>query len=60
VPLSTRVPAVSPYTCNGVDDLNCADFPRDGRNAQAHLEMCGNEDRLDGEGDGLACEFTGW
>jgi len=65
---STRVPAfsaptrasVSPYTCNGVDDLNCADFDNDPARAQAHLDKCGNEDRLDGDEDGWACEPTNW
>jgi hypothetical protein len=41
--------------CNGIDDLNCADFA-DAAAAQAHLEACGDEDRLDGDGDGRACE----
>lgn len=58
--ISTRPPVQSPYTCNGIDDLNCDDFARDGHSAQAHLLMCGNEDVLDGDGDGRACEFTGW
>jgi len=57
-PVWTLPPVQSPYTCNGVDDLNCSDFPRDGVQAQAHLAMCGNEDRLDGDGDGLACEYS--
>jgi hypothetical protein len=46
----------SPYTCNGIDDLNCSDFSSRAQ-AQAHYNMCGNEDRLDGnDNDGLACE----
>lgn len=43
------------YVCNGVDDLNCDDFA--GGGADAHLAACGNdEDRLDRDGDGDACE----
>lgn len=51
---------VSPFACNGVNDLNCEDFDRSGRDAQAHLEQCGDEDDLDRDNDGLACEFSGW
>lgn len=43
------------YACNGIDDLNCEDF-RSRQEAQAHLNACGNEDRLDGNNDGEACE----
>jgi hypothetical protein len=43
--------------CNGVDDLNCDDFS--GGGADAHMAACGDEDRLDGDGDGDACE-DGW
>lgn len=50
-------PVVSPYTCNGVDDLNCSDFNRQWGQAQAHMQMCGDEDQLDGDGDGRACEY---
>ncbi len=50
-------PVVSPYTCNGLDDLNCSDFNRQWGQAQAHLQMCGDEDNLDGDGDGRACEY---
>lgn len=49
-PIST---AASPYACNGVDDLNCSDFSA---GAQAHLLMCGDEDLLDADRDGVACE----
>lgn len=49
-------PVVSPYTCNGLDDLNCSDFNRQWGQAQAHLQMCGDEDNLDGDGDGRAWE----
>lgn len=60
-PVSTRPRPSSPFTCDGRDNLNCDSFNGypDGSD-QAHLEMCGNEDRLDGDGDGWACEFTGW
>lgn len=50
----------SPFACNGVDDLNCSDFGYDPALAQAHLDKCGNEDRLDGDSDGYACEPTNW
>lgn len=48
--------ASSPFQCNGVDDLNCADFNSRGTNANGHLALCGDEDRLDADGDGHACE----
>lgn len=54
VPQPTAAP-VSRYTCNGVDDLNCSDFSGPWE-AQRHLEACGDEDRLDRDRDGLACE----
>jgi hypothetical protein len=41
--------------CNGVDDLNCSDFAS-GADAAAHLAACGDEDGLDHDGDGRACE----
>lgn len=47
---------VSPFGCNGMDDLNCSDFRAIGQNANAHLAVCGDEDRLDSDGDGRACE----
>jgi len=50
-PIST---VASPYTCNQMDDLNCEDFRAGG--AQAHLDMCGDEDLLDADLDGAACE----
>jgi hypothetical protein len=43
------------YACNGVDDLNCGDFSRRAE-AQAHMDACGDEDQLDADFDGLACE----
>jgi hypothetical protein len=49
-------PSQSPFGCNGMDDLNCGDFYAIGQNANAHLAQCGDEDRLDGDGDGRACE----
>lgn len=46
----------SGFQCNGIDDLNCGHFSSRAA-AQAHLNACGNEDRLDGnDNDGLACE----
>lgn len=53
--IGTPVPA-DPFGCNQIDDLNCPDFTRLGINANAHLAQCGDEDGLDGEGDGRACE----
>jgi hypothetical protein len=49
--------AVSPFGCNGVNDLDCDDFNAIGQNANAHLAQCGDEDHLDGDGDGRACEY---
>jgi hypothetical protein len=46
----------SPFGCNQQDDLNCSDFRAIGQNANAHLAQCGDEDNLDGDGDGRACE----
>jgi excalibur calcium-binding domain-containing protein len=46
----------SPFGCNQVDDLNCSDFRSIGQNANAHLAQCGDEDKLDQDGDGRACE----
>ena len=45
----------SPYTCNGANDLNCDAFNTSAA-ATAHLQMCGDEDRLDADNNGLACE----
>lgn len=42
-------------TCNGVDDLNCSDFVT-GSAAATHIATCGDEDMLDRDGDGRACE----
>lgn len=55
---ASPVPVVvtSPFGCNGIDDLNCDDFRAIGQNANAHLAACGDEDRLDADGDGHACE----
>jgi hypothetical protein len=56
-PMNPVSPApVSPFGCNGIDDLNCSDFRAIGQNANAHLAACGDEDNLDGEDDGRACE----
>lgn len=46
----------SPFGCNGINDLDCVDFYNIGQNANAHLAQCGDEDHLDGDGDGRACE----
>lgn len=48
----------SPFGCNQQDDLNCSDFRAIGQNANAHLAQCGDEDRLDQDGDGRACELN--
>ena len=48
----------SPFGCNQQDDLNCSDFRAVGQNANAHLAQCGDEDNLDGDGDGRACELN--
>lgn len=50
---SKAAPAAA--VCNGVDDLNCDDFGSSAA-AGAHLAQCGDEDRLDQDGDGRACE----
>lgn len=57
-PMTSTPPAgpQSPFGCNGIDDLNCGDFRAIGQNANAHLAACGDEDNLDGDGDGRACE----
>lgn len=57
IPPAPTQPVVSPYTCNGVDDVNCGDFNRNWQQAQAHMLMCADEDNLDGDGDGRACEY---
>lgn len=41
------------YSCNGMDDLECDDFHG---GAQQHLLLCGDEDRIDADLDGVACE----
>lgn len=63
-PGQVQSPAASPitnpliYQCDGKDNLNCSDFASGG--ADDHLKACGyDEDRLDGDGDGDACE-PGW
>jgi hypothetical protein len=57
VVVSTRQPVQSPYTCNGVDDLDCGDFAGyPAGSALAHSLMCNDEDDLDGDEDGLVCE----
>jgi hypothetical protein len=46
----------SRYTCNGIDDLNCSDFANQ-REANAHLQQCPfDEDFLDADNNGSACE----
>jgi hypothetical protein len=55
IPTSTLI-ASSPFGCNQIDDLNCSDFYAVGQSANAHLAQCGDEDRLDQDGDGRACE----
>lgn len=48
--------APSPYTCNRIDDLNCSHFANQ-REANAHLQQCPlDEDFLDADKNGLACE----
>ncbi len=54
-PVPTTV-LVDPFGCNGINDLDCSDFNNLGLNANAHLAQCGDEDNLDGDGDGRACE----
>jgi len=56
VPGLTSVPPVQQYVCNGIDDLDCSSFANQ-REANAHLQQCGrDEDILDGNVDGYACE----
>jgi len=52
----TAPQASDPFGCNGINDLDCVDFNHLGMNANAHLAQCGDEDHLDGDGDGRACE----
>jgi hypothetical protein len=60
---STNAPALaqteplSPFGCNGQDDLSCSDFRDMYQDANIHLAQCGDEDRLDPDGDGEACEL---
>ncbi len=56
VPTSAPVVNSDPFGCNGINDLDCRDFNALGVNANAHLAQCGDEDHLDGDGDGRACE----
>lgn len=52
----TSAPPAPSNMCNGADDLNCSNFSSQAA-AQAHFNLCGNEDRLDGnDNDGRACE----
>lgn len=52
----TSVPPAQQYVCNGLDDLDCSNFANQ-REANAHLQQCGvDEDLLDANNDGLACE----
>lgn len=55
LPTLASYTATRVYVCNGVDDLNCGDFSRQWE-AQAHMAACGDEDALDADGDGEACE----
>jgi uncharacterized protein YgiM (DUF1202 family) len=43
------------FECNGIDDLNCENFDS-WEAANDHLLLCGDEDLLDPEGFGVACE----
>jgi uncharacterized protein YcgI (DUF1989 family) len=52
--IPTSAPAAS-NRCNGVDDLNCSDFSTS-RAASDHVRTCGDEDKLDRDNDGRACE----
>ena len=54
-PLRSAALEVAAYACNSVNDLNCDDFVDGG--ADDHMERCGDEDGLDRDGDGDACEF---
>jgi hypothetical protein len=56
IPTSAPVANTDPFGCNGINDLDCRDFNALGINANAHLAQCGDEDHLDGDGDGRACE----
>lgn len=44
-------------TCNRQDNLSCSDFANVAQ-AQFHLNMCGDEDNLDTDNDGFACEAS--
>lgn len=44
-------------TCNRQDNLSCSDFGNVAQ-AQFHLNMCGDEDNLDTDDDGFACEAS--
>jgi uncharacterized protein YgiM (DUF1202 family) len=44
-------------TCNQQDNLSCSDFANIAQ-AQFHLNMCGDEDNLDTDDDGFACEVS--
>lgn len=55
-PISPTSAPQDPFGCNGINDLDCSDFRARGINANAHLALCGDEDHLDGDGDGRACE----
>ncbi len=55
-PLTSVPPPASIYTCNGIDDLNCSDFTSQSA-ANAHLQQCSiDEDLLDADNNGTACE----
>ncbi len=44
-------------TCNQQDNLTCSDFANVAQ-AQFHLNMCGDEDNIDTDDDGFACEAS--
>lgn len=44
-------------TCNRQDNLSCSDFANVAQ-AQFHLNMCGDEDNIDTDDDGFACEAS--
>jgi hypothetical protein len=56
-PLLAQTEALSPFGCNSQDDLSCSDFRDMHQDANVHLAQCGDEDRLDPDGDGEACEL---
>ncbi|MEP7291946.1 MAG: SH3 domain-containing protein [Chloroflexota bacterium] len=49
------VPSGAALTCDGRDNLSCSNFANIAQ-AQMHLNTCGDEDQLDTDHDGFACE----